>query len=85
MPLCRQQKEVSIRSIRMNPMEFMVLSPDLWKSWTEDIQGAYTYYANLNGPDAKRTEMCLGFALKNANRDKSGSAYNTLPKINLFL
>ena len=88
----KQMQEASVQKLKfylnmMLPLfsENMVLSPDLWKSWTEDIQGTYTYYANLNGPDAKRMEMCLGFALKNANRDKSGSAYNTLPKINLFL
>ena len=88
----KQMQEASVQKLKfyLNMVlllfsENMVLSPDLWKSWTEDIQGVYTYYANLKGPDAKRMEMCLGFALKNANRDKSGSAYNTLPKINLFL
>ena len=88
----KQMQEATVQKLKfylnmMLPLfsENMVLSPDLWKSWTEDIQGAYTYYANLNGSDGKRMEMCLGFALKNANRDKSGSTYNTLPKINLFL
>lgn len=65
--------------------ENMVLSPDLWNVWDEKTHMAYTYYANLFGPDAKRMEMCLGFGLKNAARDKSGSAYNEQPKINLFL
>ena len=64
--------------------ENMVLSPELWKPWTDEVKGAYTYYANLNGPDAKKMEMCLGFALKNAYRDKSGSTYDAVPKINLF-
>jgi len=32
--------------------ENMVLSEHLWSSWSEEIQMAYTYYANLKGKDA---------------------------------
>lgn len=65
--------------------ENMVLSPLLWNTWNEETQMAYTYYANLHGPDAMRMGMCIGFGLKNAARDKSGKAYEQAPKINLFL
>jgi hypothetical protein len=65
--------------------ENMVLSPLLWNAWNENIQMAYTYYANLHGPEAMRMGMGIGFGLKNAARNKSDSAYNVMPKINLFL
>ena len=64
--------------------ENMVLSPRLWKGWSEEIQTAYTYYSNLHGPKAKAMGMCTGVGLKNAYNDKSGKAYQTIPKINLF-
>ena len=89
--LFKQMQEASLQKIKyylnlVLPLysENMVLSPTLWNSWTEDIRRAYTYYANLNGPEAMKMEMCLGFALKNAFRDTSGATYNHLPKINLF-
>ena len=89
--LFKQMQEASVQKIKyylnlVLPLysENMVLSPTLWNSWPEDIRNAYTYYANLNGPDAIKMEMCLGFALKNAFRDKSGATYNRSPKINLF-
>ncbi len=65
--------------------ENMVLSPLLWKAWDEETQMAYTYYANLHGPEAMRMGMGIGFGLKNATRDKSGKVYEQAPKINLFL
>lgn len=65
--------------------ENMVLSPLLWKAWAEETQMAYTYYANLHGPEAMRMGMGIGFGLKNAARDKSGKVYEQAPKINLFL
>lgn len=65
--------------------ENMVLSPLLWNAWNEDIQMAYTYYANLHGPEAMSMGMGIGFGLKNAARDKTGKAYEQAPKINLFL
>lgn len=65
--------------------ENMVLSPSLWKAWDEEAQMAYTYYANIHGPEALRIGMGIGFGLKNAARDKSGKAYEQAPKLNLFL
>lgn len=64
--------------------ENMVLSPSLWNTWSEEVQMAYTYYANLYGPDAVRMEMAVGMGLANAARDKSGKVYSQQPKINLF-
>ena len=37
--------------------ENMVLSPTLWRAWDEETQMAYTYYANLHGPEAMRMGM----------------------------
>lgn len=70
-PFFNQVKVASLKKLKfylnmMLPLfsENMVLSPELWKSWTDDVQTAYTYYVNLNGPDAKKMEMCLGFAVE---------------------
>ncbi len=65
--------------------ENIVLSPSLWRAWDEETQIAYTYYANLHGPEAMRMEMCIGYGLKNAAKDKSGKVYEQATKINLFL
>lgn len=64
--------------------ENMVLSETLWSSWDEETQMAYTYYANLSGKDAVVMGKGIGFGLKNAFRDKTSSAYNAAPRINLF-
>lgn len=64
--------------------ENMVLGNALWNSWSSDNQTAYTYYANLNGPDAMVMEKALSFALKNAARSKSADAYSGSMKLNLF-
>lgn len=64
--------------------ENMVLSPDLWTSWDEKTQTAYTFYANLNGPDAKKMGMAIHFGLKNASRSKNPTVYKSNGKINLF-
>jgi len=64
--------------------ENMVLGNALWNSWSSDNQMAYTYYANLNGPDAMVMEKALCFALKNAARSKSVDAYSANMKLNLF-
>ena len=64
--------------------ENMVLSKKLWESWDNTTQIAYTYYANLNGPDAKTIEMAVGMGLKNMARRKASDIYNSPPKINLF-
>lgn len=58
--------------------ENIVLSPSLWRAWDEKTQMAYTYYANLHGPEAMGMEMCIGFALKNAARDKTCLSSNYL-------
>lgn len=65
--------------------ENMVLSPKLWKTWDEETQMAYTFYANLHGPEAYTIGMGIGMGLKNAARDTTGKAYLSPPKINLFL
>jgi hypothetical protein len=51
--------------------ENMVLSTTLWRAWDEETKMAYTYYANIHGPEAMRMGMCIGYGLKNAARDKS--------------
>lgn len=65
--------------------ENMVLSPELWKAWDEKTQMAYTFYANLHGPEAYTFGTGIGMGLKNAARDKTGKAYLSPPIINLFL
>lgn len=65
--------------------ENMVLSPELWKAWDVETQMAYTFYANLHGPEAYTIGMGIGMGLKNAARDKTGKAYLSPSKINLFL
>lgn len=64
--------------------ENMVLSAGLWDGWDEKTRIAYTYYANLNGPEAVKMEITLGMALKNLSRSKEPNAYKAQPKINLF-
>ena len=65
--------------------ENMVLSSNIWNSWEETIQMAYTHYANLKGKDAVVMSKGISFGLKNAARDKTGKAYDIMPKINLFI
>jgi len=65
--------------------ENMVLSTELWESWDDEVQMAYTYYANLKGKDAVVIGKGIGFGLKNAFRQKSEDAYYNSPKINLFV
>ena len=50
-------------------------SPGLWKGQSEKVLIAYTYYANLHGPEAKTIGMSIGFGLKNAYNVKSGKSY----------
>ena len=64
--------------------ENMVLGNALWNSWCSENQTAYTYYANLQGPDAMVMEKALSFALKNAARSKFADAYSGSTKLNLF-
>ncbi len=62
--------------------ENMVLSKELWNSWDEQTQLTYTYYANLNGFDAKKMSLAIGMGLKNV---KNGvGSYDNLGRINLF-
>ena len=63
----------------------MVLSMELWESWDDEVQMAYTYYANLKGKDAVVIGKGIGFGLKNAFCQKSDDAYYNSPKINLFV
>lgn len=65
--------------------ENMVLSMELWESWDDEVQMAYTYYANLKGKDAVVIGKGIGFGLKNAFCQKSDDAYYNSPKINLFV
>ena len=62
--------------------ENMVLSKKLWESWDEQTQLAYAYYANLNGPDAKRMSLAIGMGLKNVK--KGLGSYDNQAKLNLF-
>lgn len=64
--------------------ENRVLSPSLWNAWSDEVQMAYTYYANLHGPQAYTMGMGVGFGLKNAARDKTKNSYGSAPKMNLF-
>lgn len=64
--------------------ENMVLGYNLWSGWDDEMRNAYTYYANLNGPDAKRMGMVVQMGLKNAGKRNNEKAYQNNPKINLF-
>ena len=84
-----QAQEASIDKLKfylniMLPLysENMVLSPELWKAWDEKTQMAYTFYANLNGPEARTMSTGIGMGLRNAHRSRSD--YSGTPKINLF-
>ncbi len=90
--LFQQLKAASLSKLKfyvnlMLPLysENMVLSTELWKSWDEEVQMAYTYYANLKGKDAVVMGKGIGFGLKNATRSKSDDVYKISPKINLFM
>ena len=65
--------------------ENMVLSPTLWRTWDEEIQMAYTFYANLINSDFIKMEKIIGMGLKNASMDKSRANYSIPSKINLFI
>lgn len=90
--LFMQMQEASIEKLKyyinlVLPLysENLVLSPLIWNSWDEETKMAYTCYANLAGKDATVMGMGIGFGLKNARTDKTGSAYKVQPKINLFI
>jgi len=64
--------------------ENMVLGYKLWTGWDDEVRTAYTYYANLNGPEAKRMGIAVQMGLKNAARMNNEKVYQNKPKINLF-
>lgn len=64
--------------------ENMVLSAELWDSWGEDTQIAYTIYANSNGKDAVLLEKNVGMGLRNAAKNKLEFDYSKRGKIDLF-
>ena len=65
--------------------ENIVLIPNLWESWDEETQYAFIFYANLQGKDAMKMGMTVGFALKNAFNDKTGNSYKVLPRIGILV
>lgn len=64
--------------------ENMVLSPDLWNAWDEEVQMAYTFYANLKGPDAVVYSKAIGMGIRNAAKSKTAFDYCKRGKIDLF-
>jgi len=64
--------------------ENMVLSSVLWNSWNEEVQMAYTFYANLHGPDAVVYGKCIGMGIRNAAKKNSEFDYSKRGKIDLF-
>ncbi len=64
--------------------ENMVLSPGLWTSWDKETQKAYTFYANLSGPDAVMYGKCIGKGIRNAANSKTEFDYSKRGKIDLF-
>lgn len=64
--------------------ENMVLSSGLWNTWNEETQIAYTFYANLNGPDATLYGKCIRMGIRNAAKSKPKFDYSKRGKIDLF-
>lgn len=64
--------------------ENMVLSPDIWNSWNEETQMAYTYYANLQGSDAIIYSKTIGMVLRNVSKNNSFD-YSNRGKLDLFV
>lgn len=64
--------------------ENMVLSSGLWNSWNEETQMAYTFYANLNGPNAVVYGKCIGIGLRNAAKSKQEFDYSKRGRIDMF-
>ena len=64
--------------------ENMVLSSKLWDSWSEEVQMAYTFYANLTGRDAFVYGKCIGMGIRNAAKKRSEFDYSKRGKIDLF-
>lgn len=64
--------------------ENMVLSSELWNNWNEETRMAYTFYANLNGPEAVVYGKCIGMGIRNAAKSKPEFDYSKRGKIDLF-
>jgi hypothetical protein len=64
--------------------ENMVLSSGLWNSWNEETQTAYTFYSNLNGPNAVVYGKCIGMGIRNAAKSKPEFDYSKRGEIDLF-
>ncbi len=64
--------------------ENMVLSADLWNAWDDETKMAYTFYANLKGPDFIRFSKVIGMVLRKANRKSTEIDFSKRGKIDLF-
>jgi len=64
--------------------ENMVLSPVLWDSWDDGTKMLYTFFANLNGPEAAIQSKGIGMLLRNAAKIKPSYNYSKRSKIYLF-
>lgn len=64
--------------------ENMVLSADLWNAWNDETKMAYTFYANLKGPDFFTYNKMIGMVLRNATRRSAEVDYRNRLKIDLF-
>lgn len=64
--------------------ENIVLSPALWESWDEMTQIVYTSIANLYGNSFVKCRKAIGMGLRNASRDKTRDAFDTLQRIDFF-
>ena len=64
--------------------ENMVLSSKLWDSWSEEVQMAYTFYANLTGRDALVYGKCIGMVIRKAAKKRAEFDYSKRGKIDLF-
>lgn len=64
--------------------ENVVISPDLWESWNEEVQMAYTYFANINDNREVAYSKALSFHMKNIKKRNIEITKKDQPKINLF-
>jgi len=64
--------------------ENMVLGANLWNDWDDETKMAYTFYANLKGPDFFTYSKIIGMALRNATRRRAEVDYSKRGKIDLF-
>lgn len=65
--------------------ENIVLSPELWGNWNEEIQTAYTFYANLIGSQAVVYEKAIGLMLRNSAKSRNEFDYSKRVKTDLFM